>query len=167
MNHRIIYLACALMILCASPSAALAQRVQKDGTTVKKKSEITVKPRPKANTTARTDLSVIGEQPNCFEHSARVRVSRTGAQLTNSFYVSLKIYKNNSVIESMEQLVAPFSNTYQHIYFTTETKLLRMEAGEQLSCQFTADVHQQVAEGNENNNVANQIAPLIGFGPHE
>jgi subtilase family serine protease len=67
----------------------------------------------------------------------------------------------------MEQLVAPFSNTYQYIYFTTQTKLLRMEAAEQLSCQFTADVHDQISEGNENNNVISKSAPLIGFGPHE
>ena len=167
MNRRIIYLIFGLLFLCATPWAAHAQRVRKSGTTMKKKSDSGATTRPKPNTTAATDLSVVGEQPNCYDHSARVRISRIGAPLTNSFYVSLKVYKNNSVVESMEQLVAPFSNTYQHIYFTTQTKLLRMEASEKISCQFTADAHHQVAEASENNNVVDWSAPLLGFGPHE
>jgi hypothetical protein len=167
MNRRIIYLACALLILSVSSSAALAQRVRKSGPTAKKKSDSAATAKPKPNTTAATDLSVTGEQPECFEHSARVRIGRTGPPLANSFYVALKIYKNNAVVESMEQLVAPFTNNYQHIYFTTQTKLLRMEASEQLSCQFTADVHHQISESRENNNVIDRTATLLGFGPHE
>lgn len=167
MKRRIIYLACALLMLCLSSSATLAQRIRKSGSTVKKKSDSAVTAKPKPNLTAATDLYVTGEQPNCFEYSARVRISRMGPALANSFYVSLKIYKNNAVVESIEQLVAPFSNTYQHIYFTTQTKLLRMEASEQISCQFTADAHNQISESRENNNVISVPAPVLGFGPHE
>ena len=167
MNRRTICLACALLVLCVSSSAALAQRVRKSGSVAKKKSDSGVTAKPKPNLTAATDLNVTGEQPSCYDHSARVRIGRMGPALANSFYVSLKIYKNNSVVESIEQLVAPFSNTYQHIYFTTQTKLLRMDAAEKITCKFTADAHNQISESSENNNVVDWSAPVLGFGPHE
>lgn len=113
------------------------------------------------------DLRVTGTEPYCLYHDANVRVERGGGLLSNSFYVSLKIYRGTTVIESMEQLVAPFSNSYQQIYFTTQTNLLRMDASEQLSCQFTADAHNQVKEISESNNVVNKTVPLNGYGPHE
>lgn len=166
MNRRIIYLACALLIMCATAPTADAQpRRQKGGTNVKKDSA--PKPRLRETPTIRPDLSVVGEDPICYEHTAKIRVDRIGSPLANSFYVSLKIYKGASVVESIEQLVAPFTNSFQHLYFTPATRLLRMEAAEQLSCQFTADVHNQIPEIRENNNVVSKPAPLIGFGPHE
>jgi hypothetical protein len=166
MKSKISFLACTAIFLCASLGAS-AQGVRKRNPTIPKKAGDKSGAQPNTDKTVLPDLSVTGTEPFCLNHQAKVRVDRFGSSLANSFYVSLKIYKGTTVIESMEQLVAPFSNSYQEIYFTTQTNLLRMEASEQLSCQFTADSHHQVREINESNNVINETAPLNGYGPHD
>src|SRR4051812_6791197 len=129
MNSKISLPACAAIFLCASLVAS-AQGVRKQRPTDLKKDSDKSGARPAPDMKVLPDLSVIGTEPFCLNHQAKVRVDRGGGLLANSFYVSLKIYRSTTVIESMEQLVAPFSNNFQEIYFTTQTNLLRMEASE-------------------------------------
>lgn len=188
MHRKISYLTCVAIFVCSSFVASAqgggksqqpTPKKEGDGpttgpNTAKKRQRPPLKKAgdgPTAGTatdkTVRPDLSVTGAEPICLYHEAKVRVDRFGRNLANSFYVSLKIYRGTTLIESMEQLVAPFTNSFQEIYFTTQTNLLRMEASEQLSCQFTADAHNQVSEISETNNVINENAPLNGNGPHD
>ena len=164
MNRKISYPACVALSLCLSLFASA--QVRKNKRAIPKKAGA-VGAMAQTDAKVLPDLRVTGTEPYCLYHDANVRVERGGGLLSNSFYVSLKIYRGTTVIESMEQLVAPFSNSYQQIYFTTQTNLLRMDASEQLSCQFTADAHNQVKEISESNNVVNKTVPLNGYGPHE
>ncbi len=164
MKRKVIYLACAFLILSISSVEPVQSGVQnrQRGRKYKKKSDGPIAKPSQPDLSLKTDLSFNADMSICYNHAPAVRITRTGNPFTNSFVLSLKVYRGSTVVESMSQTIWPFAGTGETFYFETQTQLYRTDSSEQLSCRFTIDVQNQISERSENNNVLNKSAPIVG-----
>lgn len=165
MRRQLIYPVCALMLFCVSSFAHAQSGVQKAGSTkVSKKSD-----RPVARNPRRLvlpDLGINDDNMQCYNHSASIRVTRSGTPIPRSFIVRLLIYRATTQLEEIRRTVAPFSASSKLVSFQTQTDLHYKE-NDITYCVFTVDADKQIEEKRENNNDEMQAPPRDQNVPNE
>ena len=137
-----------VLLLCSVVSAQSQPR---------KRSNARIKKSPGQIVDVRPDLRIGNTYTQCYNHTARVVVYRTGGPLPRSFVARLWVFRGAALIEEIKYTIAPFTEGYKYLNFQTRTELRRNSNSDpNILCQFFVDPDNQIQEKRENNNWTNK-----------